>query len=94
VVEAVREALTNVAKHAGPAGVVVAGRPSGDGFAVEVVDTGRGYDPASTPGRVGQARSIRERIRGVGGHVEIESAPGAGTRVRLWVPFTGKGDAP
>ncbi len=86
LVEAVREALTNVAKHAGTTTARVTVRPADRGVAVDVVDAGRGYDLASTPARVGQSRSIRQRIDAVGGRVDIESSPGSGTRVRLWAP--------
>jgi signal transduction histidine kinase len=86
LVAAVREALTNVGKYAGTAAATVTVRPAEGGLVVDVVDAGRGYDPESTAGRIGQRRSIRGRIEEVGGRVDIESAPGAGTRVRLWVP--------
>lgn len=86
VVAAVREALTNVVKYAATGAATVTVRAAEDGLVVEVVDRGRGYDPDSTAGRIGQRHSIRGRIEAVGGRVEIESAPGAGTQVRLWVP--------
>jgi signal transduction histidine kinase len=86
VVAAVREALTNVAKHAATRAATVTIRPVEGGLVVEVVDEGRGYDPDSTTARIGQRNSIRGRIEAVGGRVEIESTPGDGTRVRLWVP--------
>jgi signal transduction histidine kinase len=90
VVAAVREALTNVAKHAGTARATVTVHPAGDELAVEIADAGGGYDPGSAKRGLGQQRSIRDRITGVGGRVEIESALGSGTRVRLWVPLTGE----
>jgi len=86
VADAVREALTNVVKHAGTMHASVVVRPEPGGVAVEITDVGRGYDPADIHSRVGQRRSIRERVEAVGGRVEFDSAPGRGTRVRLWVP--------
>jgi signal transduction histidine kinase len=53
---------------------------------VEVIDRGRGYDPAATPAGFGQTCSIRHRIAEIGGYTDIESVPGRGTRVRLWAP--------
>jgi signal transduction histidine kinase len=89
LVAALREALNNVAKHAGTNEVTVGVRTEERGLVIEVVDAGAGYDPAVTPvGRIGQRRSIRARIEDVGGRVDIESQPGAGTRVLLWVPAT------
>jgi signal transduction histidine kinase len=53
-----------------------------------VADDGVGFDPA-TPGlrarRLGLT-SMEERARALGGTLSIESAPGAGTTVRLEVP--------
>jgi signal transduction histidine kinase len=86
VVAAVREALTNVAKHAGTGAARLTVRAQEGGLVMEVVDDGAGYDPATTAERIGQRRSIRDRIEEVGGRVDIESTPGAGTRVTLWVP--------
>jgi signal transduction histidine kinase len=89
LVEAAREALTNVAKHAGTCTAAVAARPDGDEWVVEVSDTGRGFDPATTRARIGHTHSIRQRLAEVGGRADIQSAAGAGTRVRLAVPVRG-----
>lgn len=83
---AVREALTNVTKHAGTTEAWLTVRAEPDAVAVEISDHGKGFDPATTPAREGGRLSIRQRILDVGGRVEIDSAPGAGTRVLLWVP--------
>jgi len=82
---AVREALTNVAKHAGVTRVAVRAATTGDGIEVTVRDHGRGFDPATVTGGYGMAGSIRARMAQVGGTAEVWSAPGKGTRVRLRV---------
>lgn len=82
---AVGEALANAAKHAGAAEVVVYAEPVGDGVEVAVRDDGRGFDPAAVSEGVGWRSSIRGRLAEVGGHAEVESAPGRGTEVRLRV---------
>jgi signal transduction histidine kinase len=55
-----------------------------------VRDDGRGFDPAATPG-VAEGHLgltvMRERARSYGGDCAVESRPGAGARVRLWVPL-------
>jgi signal transduction histidine kinase len=86
VAEAAREALTNVAKHAGILSAVVTVDRDAAGVCVEIADTGCGYDTGVTPAGFGQTKSIRQRVAEVGGHAEIDSKPGGGTRVRLWVP--------
>ncbi len=99
---AVREALANVAAHAGtgeawvevcpaaPGGDVTA--PGGDvtapdGLQVTVRDAGAGFDPARVdPARLGLRRSIIERIADRDGRASITSAPGEGTLVSLCWP--------
>jgi signal transduction histidine kinase len=82
---AIREALTNVVKHAGVTSAVVQAVTTGDLMEVMVRDHGRGFDPATVTGGYGLAASIRARLAQVGGTAEVLSAPGKGTRVRLRV---------
>ncbi|NUR63673.1 MAG: hypothetical protein HOV87_34190 [Catenulispora sp.] len=93
VVAAAGEALTNVRKHSGVDRAEVSLAVVADGVAVTIADRGRGYDPAATAEGFGQQRSLRRRVGAVGGRVAIESAPGSGTRVVLWVPLAGGQDA-
>jgi signal transduction histidine kinase len=51
-----------------------------------VKDDGRGFDPVSTPPGQGLTHSIRERMQEAGGRVDVNSRPGAGTEVCLWLP--------
>jgi signal transduction histidine kinase len=84
---AVREALSNVAAHAGTgeAWVEVGLRP--DRIQLTVRDQGAGFDPARVdPARLGLRRSIAERLRDRGGHASISSAPHQGTVVRMCWP--------
>ncbi|MEU7474790.1 ATP-binding protein [Lentzea sp. NPDC042327] len=83
-VRSVRELLTNVARHApGATADVVVSRVDG-GATVVVRDDGPGFVPADVaPHRRGVRESVVERVRAVGGSVEIDSVPGAGTTVRL-----------
>ena len=76
----VQESLTNVARHSGAtrASVVVSAREGRLRLVVE--DDGRGFDPTAPTARFGLA-GIRERIELLGGHLRIESSPGAGTAV-------------
>ena len=83
----VQEALHNVAKHA-RAGVVRASlRTAGDRVVIVVEDDGVGFDPATTrPGHLGLT-TMHERVAAVGGRLWLDSAPGAGTRVRVEAPL-------
>jgi signal transduction histidine kinase len=94
---AVREALMNIARHAGTGQArVEVGPAPPDGLLVTVSDAGTGFDPAAVdPARLGLRRSIVERVADVGGHASVRSAPGAGTEVKLaWAPpAPGRGQA-
>ena len=91
--EAVRELLFNVVKHAGVKSASVTLRRGQNGQVLIVVaDSGVGFDPATvTPVGVGGGGfglfSIRERLDLVGGRLEVESAPGEGSRFTLTVPL-------
>ncbi|MEV4971218.1 sensor histidine kinase [Streptomyces scopuliridis] len=86
LVEATREALTNVVKHAGTARAVVRAELAGGAVMVSVLDNGTGFDPTTLPPGSGLDGSIRDRVAGVGGRVTIDSTPGAGTYVEMRVP--------
>lgn len=85
LVGASREALANVAKHAGVAAAHVTARNVGEGIEVLVEDHGRGFDPIRSNQGFGLANSIRARIEDVGGRVELRSTT-EGTCVVMWVP--------
>jgi two-component system sensor histidine kinase UhpB len=78
----VREALDNVVAHAGARRAVVRIACSEDGTSLEVEDDGRGFDvQAEGAGALGLFE-IRERAAAAGGALQVDSRPGAGTRVR------------
>ena len=87
--EAVRELLFNVVKHAGTgrAQVAMTATPN-DGVQMTVSDQGTGWakadaklDSATTSGF--GLFSIRERLELLGGRLQVEAAPGRGTRVTI-----------
>jgi two-component system sensor histidine kinase DesK len=79
---ALRESVTNVLRHARARRVEVElTQDARGGIALRIVDDGRGGVCAEGHGLTG----MRERLRSVGGVLEIESPPGAGTRLSLLV---------
>ncbi|MBS1886404.1 MAG: GAF domain-containing sensor histidine kinase [Actinobacteria bacterium] len=84
----VQEALTNVAKHAGAGGAEVRVSADDGGVQVEVGDDGAGFDPALGPGR--GLLGMRERVELLGGTIEVDSRPGAGTTIRATLPLRGR----
>jgi signal transduction histidine kinase len=89
LVAAVKEALSNVTKHAGPGArswVVV--EELGEEVVVSVRDDGCGTTPARlerarADGHLGVSQSIRGRITDLGGTVTVHTAPGEGTEWEL-----------
>ena len=86
-----REALANVARHAGPCAVEVNLCFRADEINLLVADTGRGF-PDRIPDRSAEGhgngvRNMEERARRLGGRVVIEPNPTGGTRVVLAVPL-------
>ena len=82
----VREAATNIQRHAGATHASVEIRPArqrrGGAVALKVSDNGRGGHAARGNGLAG----IGERVRALGGTLEIDSPPGAGTVLRAQLP--------
>ncbi|MFJ9582352.1 sensor histidine kinase [Streptomyces acidicola] len=92
LVDATREALANVLRHAGTERAVVRAELSGNAVLVSVLDNGTGFDPSAVPGGgLGLRSSVRDRVTGVGGRVQVESAPGTGTYVEMRVPLSAAG---
>lgn len=90
--QAVRELLINVVKHARISRAAVTLSQSDDGeLRIEVRDQGAGHDQAVLLRQIGTGGgfglfAIRERVEVLGGRLEVESAPGRGTRVAMVVP--------
>lgn len=87
-----QEALNNVAKHAQAQKVTVTLSLKQPEALLMVEDDGRGFDPAAVQPRDDRQggwglMGIRERATLVGGHVEILSRPGSGTRLVVTIPL-------
>jgi signal transduction histidine kinase len=83
-----QEALTNARKHAQPSTVTVHLGEVARGYLVKVIDDGVGFSPdgaGPAPGHLGLA-AMRERANLAGGSLRLESAPGEGTTVEVWIP--------
>lgn len=87
-----REALSNVARHSAASRATVILRPDGEEVRLVVTDNGRGFEPseASAPGHFGLL-NLHERAAAVGGQLEVDSEPGAGTRIIVRLPMPTRG---
>ena len=81
-----QEALANVVKHARASSAMVHIAANDDTVTVEVHDDGRGFDPAAVGPEHFGLRSMQGRVADLGGQLEITSAPGQGTVLRVEVP--------
>ncbi len=90
--QSIRELLFNVVKHAGVRIARVEVTRTDGSIEVEVADDGVGFDPSRLESggsrSVGMGLfSINERLSHLGGRMEIETAPGKGSRFRLLAPL-------
>lgn len=85
---AAREALSNVRRHSGAARATIRVQPGADGRGaiLTVTDDGVGFDPVAVPEDHVGLRLLSDLATSLGGALEVDSAPGRGTTVRLVVP--------
>jgi signal transduction histidine kinase len=86
-----QEALINVAKHARARRVTLEVRPEADAVTLEVTDDGVGFDPVaptadSSSGHFG-LRVVADLADAAGATLDMATAPGEGTALRLRVPL-------
>lgn len=92
VLRIVQEALANVRKHADAKNAAVHIASNAGTLEVTVTDDGRGFERGSRarPGDTAKTHfglsTMRERAESVGGTLEVETAPTAGTRVTVRLP--------
>jgi signal transduction histidine kinase len=86
-----QEALRNVVRHAGASQATISVRGDGDRLTMTIADDGRGFQMPSTlsdlasTGRLGLA-GMSERVRLLGGILNIRSSPGKGSIIEIDVP--------
>ncbi len=87
-----QEAVTNVIRHADASRVKVAIVGRNDELDLEVRDDGTGFDVGNALLRAAGGQhlgllGIRERVESLGGSMELDSAPGRGTRIAVSIPW-------
>jgi signal transduction histidine kinase/streptogramin lyase len=93
----IQEALSNIVRHAGATAVSISVKGAGPTVEIAIRDNGKGFE--ARPGAPRSSSrgnrpavngfglsSMQERARMVGGQLEIDTSPGAGTRIVLTVP--------
>lgn len=89
VLRVTQEAVANAARHADPVQVTVRLQADSQHVELEIADNGRGFDVAARLSEAGGLglRTMDDRVAELGGLLTIDSAPGAGTRVRACFPL-------
>jgi len=89
LIRMIQEALANVRKHAQAKRARVAFEVNGASIRVAIMDDGRGF-PLEEVEKAGRLQfglhTMRERVESLGGSLEVDSAPGKGTRVVAHIP--------
>jgi signal transduction histidine kinase len=57
------------------------------GLELAIEDNGQGFETGAAAADGDGLRNLRQRLAGIGGECQIESRPGAGTRVMLRLPW-------
>lgn len=86
---AVREAVTNIQRHARAEGASVSLRSADRQVSLRIEDDGRGGAIVPGNGLCG----MRERIESLGGRLRVDATPGQGTRVEVILPVLGGRDS-
>jgi two-component system NarL family sensor kinase len=82
-----QEALSNVVQHASAKKALLRLSSTPGIVSLAVLDDGVGFDPGRVPeGRFGLV-GIRERVRMLGGQLDLSGEPGAGTQLEVTIPL-------
>ncbi|GAI77329.1 unnamed protein product, partial [marine sediment metagenome] len=76
-----QEALSNMSRHSQATSVKIKISSVNSGIRLMIIDDGVGFDLPAVSGKGIGLTTMQERMLSVGGHLEIESQPGEGTRI-------------
>ena len=94
VFRVLQEAINNALKHSAAGHIAVVLRKSTGGIELEVRDSGIGFDLADARARGGLGLiSMEERMKLIGGELQVRSEEGGGTTVWAYAPLASKHDA-
>lgn len=87
---AFKEALNNAVKHGHPRHLVITLLLEARQLTLSVEDDGCGFAPGTNRAGANGLDNMRQRLTSVGGHAEIKSMPGQGTKVIFQLPLPGE----
>jgi signal transduction histidine kinase len=80
----IQEGITNIQKHANASFVSLQTQVNEDSLVIELSDDGQGFDPSQSTSGFG-LQGMRERLQLIGGVLQIQTALGQGTQLRILV---------
>jgi two-component system NarL family sensor kinase len=83
-----QEALENIAQHSAAQTASLNLSITPEQVILEIIDNGRGFEPGQTPADRFGLVGMNERMRLMGGSLELKTNPGAGTLIRAVVPLS------
>jgi signal transduction histidine kinase len=81
-----QETMHNIITHSQARNVQVELGADDRQISLRIIDDGVGFDPSHAGAGLG-LESMRQRVRAVGGRIDISSSPNSGTRIEVHVPF-------
>ena len=81
-----REGLMNVARHSHATRIDLILKQTEAGLSASLRDDGVGFDPAAGNGHGLGLSNMKERVRKLGGELQVQSSPGSGTRISFVLP--------
>jgi len=82
----VQEALSNIVRHSGARAASITLSGNSEHIALQVTDGGKGFSPDPANEGLGLV-SMRERVRYLGGRLELGSSPNLGTTISVRIPL-------
>jgi signal transduction histidine kinase len=83
-----REGILNAVRHSRASELHLSLTKTSNGCEARLGDNGEGFDISSVVGSTHYGiKGMRERIRKIGGQLDLQTAPGKGTKIRITIPF-------
>ena len=87
ILRIIQEFIQNSLKHSHCKKIMVTLDHNENGFTIKVSDDGKGFDPQSIKSEGIGLNNMERRMKIIGGTFDLQSQPGAGTILNLYIPF-------
>ena len=84
----IQEAINNVVKHAEATEVILSLKEESKVISLDISDNGKGFDIDEVKNQSLGLKALKSTVGSVNGVLEIDSAPGKGTLLKIRIPVT------